>query len=212
MGYIEQHRRIGQGSMAETEITHALLALFIPVCWLIWATIWFAAARSVKKTIRREDDISRLTNSAPLFIAGVLLAFPRQWLGILGAGWHLVGFATYILAAVLVAAGLGFAIWARYHLGRNWSGVITVKEDHTLVGTGPYALVRHPIYTGLLVAIIGSAIARADLAALLAIACASFSIIRRVDIEERWMSETFGEAYARYRLETPALVPFTRSG
>jgi protein-S-isoprenylcysteine O-methyltransferase Ste14 len=72
--------------------------------------------------------------------------------------------------------------------------------------------VRHPIYTGLLVAIIGSAIARADLAALLAIACASFSIIRRVDIEERWMSETFGEAYARYRLETPALVPFTRSG
>lgn len=90
-----------------------------------------------------------------------------------------------------------------------------MKEDYALVRTGPYVLVRHPIYTGLLVAVIGSAIARADFAALLAIACAPFSINRRVDIEERRMSETFGKTYARYRLETPsacAVYPIGRAG
>jgi hypothetical protein len=119
-----------------------LLSLFIPLCWLVWATIWFIAAQSVKKTERREDDFSRLANSAPLLIAGILLALPRHWLGFFGIRWFSHGM---FIGTAIVVVGLGFAIWARYSLGSNWSGVITVKEDHALVRSGPYALVRHPI-------------------------------------------------------------------
>lgn len=86
--------------------------------------------------------------------------------------------------------------------------MITVKEDHALIRTGPYAIVRHPIYSGLLLAIIGSALARGDVAALLAIAFMLYAVLRRVSIEERWMSETFGQAYVDYKATTPALVPF----
>ena len=96
------------------------------------------------------------------------------------------------------------------HLGRNSSGVITVKERHELIGTGPYHLVRHPIYSGLILAIIGSAIARGGIAALLAVGPVLFSFLRRVQIEERWMAETFGTACGEYRASTPALVPFLR--
>jgi protein-S-isoprenylcysteine O-methyltransferase Ste14 len=114
----------------------------------------------------------------------------------------------YAIGAMAVVLGLGFAIWARYHLGRNWSGVITIKEGHELIRTGPYHQVRHPIYSGLLLAIIGSAIAAGDTAAILAVGLVLFSFLRRVQIEERWMAETFGPAYGDYRASTPSLVPF----
>ena len=76
--------------------------------------------------------------------------------------------------------------------------------------SGPYALVRHPIYSGLTLAVIGSAIARGDIAAGLAIVAILYAVLRRVQIEESWMSETFGSAYADYKATTPALVPFIK--
>ena len=135
-----------------------------------------------------------------------------SWLGPLSFRLVPQNLAYYGIGAVLTIIGLAFAIWARYHIGRNWSGVITVKEDHALIRTGPYAIVRHPIYSGLLLAIIGSALARGNIAAMLAIAFMLYAVLRRVSIEERWMGETFGQAYADYKTKTPALVPFVAYG
>lgn len=189
---------------------HPVLTLFIPLCWIAWALIWFLAARSVKQTVRHEDPLSRLSNTLPLWLAAFLLASPPIWPDFLTARLLPATLGTFVFGAILVVVGLCFAIWARYHIGRNWSGVITVKQDHDLVRTGPYSLVRHPIYSGLLLAIIGSAIARGNSVAVVAVALVLFSFLRRVSVEERWMTETFGAAYDDYRASTPALVPFTK--
>ena len=101
-----------------------------------------------------------------------------------------------------------FAIWARNVLGRNWSGIVTLKQDHELIRTGPYRYVRHPIYTGLLIAFAGSAIARGEWRGLLALAIAFVALWRKLKLEEQWMIETFGDAYRRYRDEVRALIPF----
>jgi protein-S-isoprenylcysteine O-methyltransferase Ste14 len=189
---------------------HTPLAFLIPICWLIWAVIWFAAALSVKKTTRQEEPFSRLSNTVPLWIAAWLLAVPRAWPHVLQLRVLPESLAVFSIGAAMVVVGLGFAIWARYHLGRNWSGVITLKEGHELIRTGPYHLVRHPIYSGLILAIAGSAIARGGLGALLAVGLVVYSFLRRVRTEESWMEETFGSAYDDYRDTTPALIPSLR--
>jgi protein-S-isoprenylcysteine O-methyltransferase Ste14 len=85
-----------------------------------------------------------------------------------------------------------FTVWARVHLGMNWSGTVTVTEGHELITSGPYAVVRHPIYTGLLLAFGGSALARAALRGILAVALAFWSLWRKLRIEKTWMREQFG--------------------
>jgi protein-S-isoprenylcysteine O-methyltransferase Ste14 len=110
-------------------------------------------------------------------------------------------------AVGLVVAGLGFTVWARLVLGRNWSGVVTLKDNHTLIRSGPYGLVRHPIYTGLLLALIGSAMTRGEWRGFLGLALVAAAFLRKIAIEERWLAEQFPADYARYRQEVPALIP-----
>jgi len=99
-------------------------------------------------------------------------------------------------------------VWARVHLGGNWSGIVTLKEDHELVRRGPYRWVRHPIYSGLLLAIAGSAVVRGEWRGFLALAIAFAALWRKLKLEERWLGETFGEQYAAYRRRVSALIPF----
>jgi protein-S-isoprenylcysteine O-methyltransferase Ste14 len=112
------------------------------------------------------------------------------------------------LCGVLLAAlGVGFAVCARKHLGSYWSGNVTIKDKHRLIRTGPYRLVRHPIYTGLLTALIGTAIVVGQWHALVAVAIAVIAMIRKIRLEERWLGQHMGEEYRRYQAETRALVP-----
>ncbi|HEY2396647.1 MAG TPA: isoprenylcysteine carboxylmethyltransferase family protein [Rudaea sp.] len=186
----------------------------IPALWLAWLVYWMIAAGNAKATQRVESSLSRATHIVPLVIAGWLLSARTAPGGFLGQRIFTPGAATYLAAVLLVASGLGFAVWARVCLGRNWSGVVTLKQDHELVRSGPYRLVRHPIYTGLLLAFIGSALARDEWRGVVAVAIAWFALWRKLQIEERWMIEQFGDAYTRYRAEVPALVtnPFRRAG
>jgi len=108
---------------------------------------------------------------------------------------------------VLVAAGLSFAVWARRYIGSNWSGDVTVKQDHTLVRDGPYRLVRHPIYTGILVAGLGSALFIGEWRAIVGVALGFVSFLIKSRVEEARMRETFPE-YAAYQRETKAIIPF----
>ena len=105
-------------------------------------------------------------------------------------------------------AGLLFSVWARIHLGRNWSRSVTIKRDHELIITGPYKLVRHPIYTGLLVAFFGTAFAVAEVRAMAAFALVGLSLWLKLRLEEKWMRAEFGAKYEEYSGHVAALVPY----
>jgi protein-S-isoprenylcysteine O-methyltransferase Ste14 len=187
----------------------ALLYRYLfPAMWLSWAAYWWAVSGRVKVTARREPLVSRLLHIIPLGLAALLLVTPRRLLGALGepllpqAAWP------FWIGAALTAAGLLFAVWARRRLGRNWSGSVTIKQDHELITSGPYAFVRHPIYTGLLLAFVGSAIAFGDGRGILAVTLVFLALWRKLRFEERWLREQFGESFHVYCRRVAALVPF----
>ncbi|HEY1932024.1 MAG TPA: isoprenylcysteine carboxylmethyltransferase family protein [Acetobacteraceae bacterium] len=183
------------------------LALLIPAFWLAWIIYWFAASLSVKPVRRRESAASRATHVIPLLISAVLLGSPRVAGPLLDGRFMTRSAASFFTGVALVAAGLLFSVAARVYLGGNWSGTVTLKQDHTLTRTGPYRYVRHPIYTGILLAILGSALALAEWRGLVALALVVFAFLRKIRTEEQFMIEQFGEDYERYRREVPALVP-----
>jgi protein-S-isoprenylcysteine O-methyltransferase Ste14 len=178
------------------------------VLWASWLGYWIAAARNVKATRRRESYASRLGQIVPIVFAAALLALDRQELGGLGARFLPDTPAVYWIGLLMAGAGLGFAVWARAHLGSNWSARVTVKEDHELIRSGPYAIVRHPIYTGLLFALLGTAISFGQWRGLVAFACVTISLLLKLRTEERFMRETFPDQYPRYRAEVSTLIPF----
>ena len=110
------------------------------------------------------------------------------------------------LLAVLM--GVAFSIWARLVLGGNWSNRVTVKENHTLVRTGPYRIVRHPIYSGILLGMFGSAIQRGGIRCFIGVLICALSFWLKTRAEERFMVQSFGEQYLQYRHRVKALAPF----
>ena len=189
-------------------ITQRSLGVFVSAMWIAWVLYWWILARDVKATRRTEPVASRLAHILPLALAIWLIGASRFPAGLLAQ--RFVPQTTLVMAigSLMVAAGLGFTVWARGYLGRNWSGVVTIKEGHELVRGGPYRFVRHPIYSGLLVALAGSALARGEWCAIVGFAIAFAALWRKLKLEERWLEQTFGDVYARYRAEVAALIPF----
>jgi protein-S-isoprenylcysteine O-methyltransferase Ste14 len=111
------------------------------------------------------------------------------------------------LGLALFAPGLGLAIWARVHLGRNWGTPMTQKAEPQLVTSGPYRRVRHPIYSGILVGGLGTAVAL-GWRWLIAVALAGLYFIYSATVEERYLTEQFPDAYPRYKRATKMLLPF----
>jgi protein-S-isoprenylcysteine O-methyltransferase Ste14 len=178
----------------------------ILMLWLLWAAYWIAAARSVKPVRQREALGWRVVFLAQALLTAVLLG-PHRWRGwlsiqLIGGGW-----ARYWTAVGVIIAGLALSIWARRTLGGNWSGSVTVKEGHELVDSGPYRRIRHPIYSGILLMIAGTALASGRTQALLAFPIALTSLWLKSRVEERWMQMEFGERYKQYRTRSWALIP-----
>jgi protein-S-isoprenylcysteine O-methyltransferase Ste14 len=188
-----------------TYVAHAGIVLLL---WIAWLVYWVLSAANVKTAIRRESKWGRASYIIPIVIASILLSIPP----IVGGGflfsYLLPKGSAYWPGVLLIAAGLGFSVWARQHLGRNWSGTVQVKQDHQLVRDGPYRFVRHPIYTGLLTALLGTALVDNHWGAILAVLIAFGSFWRKLTIEERFMQETFGSVYEEYRGRTGALIPY----
>lgn len=175
--------------------------------WLLFLVVWLGAALRVKATKRVEAPRSRLVHAA-LLVLGSLFMTSFGARGFLA--WPLLprGPALGVAAVAVTAAGIAFAFWARAFLGRNWSGTITLKEGHTLVTGGPYAWVRHPIYTGITLGIAGTALWVDEVHALFAVACFLAGFSWKIRLEERWMIEEFGDTYRGYQRRVKALIPF----
>jgi len=178
--------------------------------WFSYCAYWWAMSRNVKETERHEPASPRLVRLGLLTCAVALLSLPRVPLPFLSERFLPRGDFGFWLGAAVTAGGLLFSVWARHHLGKNWSRAVTIKEDHELISTGPYAFVRHPIYTGLLLAFVGSAIARGELRGPLAVALVFVALWRKLRLEEKWMREHFGETYEAYSRHVAALVPYIK--
>jgi protein-S-isoprenylcysteine O-methyltransferase Ste14 len=171
------------------------------IVWAAFWLYWLVAAFSMKRG--RVPWSRELGIRAVILVVAILLirlgAFRNH--GLRTDPWE-AG-----LGLALLALGLGFAIWARVHIGRNWGGPMTQKDEPELVTSGPYHLVRHPIYAGILVAGIGTAVAL-RLMWLIAVALAAIYFIYSAFVEERYLTEQFPGAYPAYRHSTKMLVPF----
>jgi protein-S-isoprenylcysteine O-methyltransferase Ste14 len=179
---------------------------WIGAMWGIWGGYWLISAIRTKSTRQHPSSAERISYLVPMVMGLVLFTKRKvEWLNqpIIPQNDETLQFAI-----ALVAAGLGFSIWARWHLGSNWSASVTVKEQHDLIRTGPYAWVRHPIYTGMLAGGIGTAIAYGELRAFVGLALITAGFIRKMQIEELRMKETFGEQYDKYKAQVCALIPY----
>jgi protein-S-isoprenylcysteine O-methyltransferase Ste14 len=181
---------------------------FFPLLWLVFIAVWIRMARGGKAVAERESISSRLSHYLPLLIAIYLLAAPHLPIAALNGRFAPLSLWFVRLGAALTLAGVAFAIWARMLLAGNWSSDVTLKRDHELIVGGPYALVRHPIYTGILLALIGTALAVEEWRAALAVVIVAIAFWRKLRVEEAFMRRQFGETYARYVARVPALIPF----
>jgi protein-S-isoprenylcysteine O-methyltransferase Ste14 len=173
-------------------------------CWVIFMVFWLLAAMNVKRTTERWSPATGFGYLLANAVTFNLLYGTR----ILG-GTLLIphGGASSVLAILAAVTGLAITLWARVALGRNWSGSITHKEDHELVEQGPYRFVRHPIYTGMILMVVGTAIARGTGDAIAAIAFFTAVHIWKLGQEEALMTRYFPQAYPGYRARTKALFP-----
>ena len=170
----------------------------LSLIWGVWFVGWMVAGLFSARTIRREGSGSRLLVIAML-VVGFALLIKKPALS--STPLFDAGLAITIL-------GLAFTVWARVHLGRLWSGAVTLKEGHQLIRSGPYGIVRHPIYTGLLTASVGTAMARGTIAALFGLLLIFGVCLIKIRAEERLMTEQFPDAYRDYRREVRTLIPF----
>ncbi len=185
-------------------------SLIVSVLWMIFAAVWLIAWLRTKRTQERAPLSSRLLYAVPVMIGSYLL-FSKN----VAFGWGRVRLypgnpVLDAIAVFLTALGIGFAIWARFYLGTNWSSAVSVKVGHELIRTGPYTWVRHPIYAGLLLALIGTALQQGKLVDLPALGLFWFGFWIKSRMEEEFMRKTFGEQYVEYRKSTGALIPKLR--
>jgi len=180
----------------------------LELIWIVWLISWVAASFWSRRTQKRAANLETWIYRAAM-IAGAALIVP--WTGpLLGEKqiWEIGWRGAALLAAVMLA-GLLLTWWARIYLGSLWSSVITRKEDHKIIDTGPYALVRHPIYTGLIIGLLATAAAEGRISAPVGCALVILGIWLKARTEERFLTAELGqEAYGSYCRRVPMLVPF----
>jgi len=175
--------------------------------WFVWAIVWLLMAAWSKPSKRREFPWQRLEHVIPLMI-GFLLIYNQRF------AWNFLAdrivpqnSVVAITGLLLTAGGLVFAVWARIVLGANWSGTVTIKSGHNLIRRGPYRWIRHPIYTGLLISLVGTLTLQGEVRAFLGFAFALFALYRKAKREEQFLSDEFGEGFAEHTKQTGMFLP-----
>jgi protein-S-isoprenylcysteine O-methyltransferase Ste14 len=180
----------------------------INICWGIFVLVWLLAALFTKRTVYHESVARRFRYMIPILLGWYLVSRGYR----LGSplNIHLIPRTDAILVAatILCLCGLGFCLWARAGLGRNWSGTITLKEDHELIVRGPYRLVRHPIYTALLAMLLATVIEQAHIAGMIGLVFVFISFWIKSNDEEEVMRKQFPEQYPAYQEQVKRIIPF----
>ncbi len=175
--------------------------------WLLLFAVWVIGALRTKPTVRRQPLWQRLVQRALTITTWVLLLVPAMGVGPLGWRFVVQGPGVAWAGVAVTAVGLVIAFWARATLADNWSGNVTLKMSHELVLRGPYAYVRHPIYSGITLAVAGTALAVGEVRALLALGVILVAWRIKWPVEERFMVDQFGDGYRDYRRRVKALIP-----
>ena len=186
--------------------------ILFPLFWICWAISWLVAAAWSTPAVQRPPGSEVWPYRVVLTLGIVMitgqtsayLGVPRLWN---------VGSDGATLLAFLTLPGFAFAWWARIHLGRLWSGSVTRKEGHRIIDTGPYAIVRHPIYTGLIAATLASAVAVGTIVSLLGFGAMILGFWLKARLEERFLVQELGpQAYDAYCRRVPMLWPIRTGG
>jgi protein-S-isoprenylcysteine O-methyltransferase Ste14 len=175
--------------------------------WIIFGAYWFVSARKLKAVKRREPSAERIVYLLSMVAAYVLLLDERLSIGWLSTRFVPESSPVGLLGVIISFAGVAFAIWARWHLGQNWSATVTVKEGHELIRSGPYGRIRHPIYTGMLIAFAGTALALGEYRGLLGLIIAISSFFAKAKKEERYLVQEFGEQFQEHIRRTGMFLP-----
>ena len=186
-----------------TETAGAALACI----WIPFWMYWFITAARTRSPVKRTQRFPPLLLVTFLIILGWALFAGAAPPGLFAERVIPGGDVTGVSGLAITILGLCLAVWARVHLGKNWSSRPTIREGHTLVRTGPYRFVRNPIYTGLLVAYTGTAIVIGALWAIVLILFLLVAFLVRIREEEKILLGEFGEEYEKYRREVRALIP-----
>ena len=177
-------------------------------CWGIFFVVWVLAAIFTKRTVYHESGAQRLRYFIPIIIGWFFLFRGRRFPSPLSLQIIPQSDAILIPAAILCICGLAFCLWARAVLGRNWSGTVTLKENHELIVRGPYRLVRHPIYTGLLAMMIGTAIQQGHIAGMIGVIFVFVSFWIKLLHEEGVMLKQFPDQYPDYQQRVKRIIPW----
>jgi protein-S-isoprenylcysteine O-methyltransferase Ste14 len=175
--------------------------------WYVFATYWAITALRVKRTKAAEKSIDRFATVAIMCVAFVLLFYGWPRFPVLQARFVTAGAWIQWAGIVLTSLGVAVAIWARRTLGSNWSARVTLKEGHQIIRSGPYQFVRHPIYTGMFIAALGTALVVGEWRGLLAVVLLFATHSRKALREEAMLTKEFGDEYAAYRQSTGFLFP-----
>lgn len=179
----------------------------IPLCWLIFILYWWITAFRAKATAETQNYGSAMAHRIPVIVAWMLLA---DWRLGYPMNMELIFRTRGVLLTgdFICVLGLLVTIWARRTLAGNWSSDVTFKKDHELIRTGPYRFARHPIYTGILIMMLGSAIEIGMLRGFIGLAVMFIGFWIKLKQEERLMLQHFPDQYPAYRREVKALIPF----
>jgi protein-S-isoprenylcysteine O-methyltransferase Ste14 len=183
-------------------IRHVIQAL-----WLGLLVYWLIGATRIKRAKRMERRGSRLLRLTLTVFVFAFLFNPRTEVGWLGERFVPRSEAIAVIGAILTALGVGLAAWARYVLGKNWSAAVTLKESHELIRSGPYAPIRHPIYSGIILGLLGTALAIGEWRALVGAAVMWTSYFFKARREEALLSGEFGAAFQDHLRRTGMFLP-----
>jgi protein-S-isoprenylcysteine O-methyltransferase Ste14 len=177
--------------------------------WVIFILYWSSASIGDSTIARSESRGARLIHEI-LVNAAFLLLFLQMFPHIPRLAHRFSPASTLLTATglALQASMFVLALWARFHLGPQWRGVIAILDNHQLIRSGPYRLVRHPIYTSMLGMFVGTAMVSGELYAWLGVVLAAVAYWRKIRIEEQYLHEALREEYAEYSRNTSALIPF----
>jgi serine phosphatase RsbU (regulator of sigma subunit)/protein-S-isoprenylcysteine O-methyltransferase Ste14 len=174
--------------------------------WLAWVIYWIIAGFFVRRAKFHEGIFGRLGHVIPMYAGFFLMLHNRHYPILIGRLYDKTGVEA--IGDTLTFGGLLFTVWARVHLGKYWSGVITLKEGHKLIRTGPYEFVRHPIYTGMIIAAAGTAMTSSTGDAIIGFVLLTGACVFKSRREEALLSTEFSDEYRQYKQEVPALVPY----